>query len=90
MSSARRCVVRSRRLLAGICSSALAVSLFAAPATAPAATPSPPPPTIPVSQIHAGMTGVGSTVIKDDRGAVRTSRSSACCRTTSSSASTSS
>jgi hypothetical protein len=65
MSSARRSVVRSRRLLAGICSSALAVSLFAAPATAPAATPcSTPPPTIPVSQIHAGMTGVGSTVIR--------------------------
>jgi SpoIVB peptidase S55 len=58
-------VLRSRRLVAGICSSALFVSLLAAPAHAPAATPcSAPPATFPVSQMHAGMTGVGHTVIK--------------------------
>ena len=65
MRSTRRSVLRSRRLLAGICSSALAVTVFAVPASAPAATPCiTPPETLPVSQIHAGMTGVGSTVIK--------------------------
>jgi len=65
MSSVRRSVVRSRRLIAGISSSALIVSLLAAPARAPAATPcANPPETFPVSQMHAGMTGVGYTVIE--------------------------
>jgi SpoIVB peptidase S55 len=57
--------LRSRRLVAAICSSAVAVAMLAAPAPAAAATPcSAPPPTIPVAQIHPGMTGVGATVIK--------------------------
>lgn len=65
MSTIRRSVLRSRRVLAGICASALAASVLAAPASAPAATPcTAPPPTFPVSQMHSGMTGVGYTVIK--------------------------
>ena len=65
MSSIRRSLLRSRRMVAGICSTALAVSFLAVPAPAPAATPcSVPPETFPVSQMHAGMTGVGHTVIE--------------------------
>lgn len=63
MSSVRASNLRPRRVVAGVCSSALAVSLLAAPA--PAATPcDAPPATFPVSQMHAGMTGVGYTVIE--------------------------
>jgi SpoIVB peptidase S55 len=65
MSSARRSVLRSRRLLAGICSSALAVSLLSAPAPAPAAVDCTAPPSImPTSQLVPGMTGSGVTTLE--------------------------
>ena len=58
-------VPSSRRVtLAGICVTALLVSLLST-APAGAAVPCPaPPPTFPVSQIVPGMTGIGHTVIK--------------------------
>lgn len=54
----------SRATIAAVCASALVAALLsAAPASSAVGCPSPPP-TLPVSSIHPGMTGVGHTVIR--------------------------